>query len=138
MGPFFGGGWVHFWPFVTSLAALGDPPDFLQTLTLGTMAVSAGVESQALKSASVFTGFQVPAEGGGSATEDVANDLSLLGTHGVVVHVGFGMDSQDIAELDRGVYRRRQPRAQAYFFGLHGLPPSLWSFWRASQGLWTV
>ena len=117
------------------LAALGDPADFLQALTLGAMPIPAGVEGPTFITASVFAGFQVPSPGGGPALEDVADDLALLAAHGVVLHVRFGVDTKDIAELGRGVCRSRQTLVQDYFFGLHGLPPSLWSFWRASQGL---
>jgi len=121
-----------------SLAAFGDPADFLQILTLGAMTVSAGVESQAPVAALVFTGFQVPSECGGPALEDVADDLALLAARGVVVHVSRGMDAQDVAELDRPLARRCGPGAPGYFFRLHGLPPLRRGFGRASQGLWTV
>ena len=117
------------------LASLGDPTDLLQVLTLGAMAVAAGVEGQAVKAASVFTGFQVASEGGRSAGEDVAYDFSLLAADRTGLHVGIGMDTKDIAKLYRRPCGRGEPRVGDYFFRLHGLPPSALSFGRVSKGL---
>jgi hypothetical protein len=114
-----------------ALASLGDPTEFLKGLTLGTMPISAGVEGQAPVAASAFTGFHVASEGGRSAVEDVAYDFSLLVADRMGLHVGSGMDTQDIAELYGGFFGRGGP----YFFRLHGLPPLVLSFDRASKGL---
>jgi len=114
---------------------LKQPSDFGKVLTLGAVTIPAGVEAQALIATLVLTGFQVTSQGGRSATDDVADDFSLLVGDGTHLQVVVGMRAEYVGQF-RGVRcGRRQPFMRTYFFGLHELPPLVSGFWRASQGL---
>ena len=120
------------------LGAFEEPAHLLEALTLGAVTVTTRVEAETFVSATVPTGLQMASEAGRSAMEDVTDDLSLLRTYRMVLHVGVGMGVKDVGQLWGGFLRRRQPLAGDYFFGLHGLPPFFWRLCNASQGPWIV
>ena len=120
------------------LGTFEEPAHLLQTLTLRAVTVAARVEADAFVSTTVPTGLQMPSEAGRSAMADVPEDLSLLRTYRMVLHVGVGMGAKDVSQLWGGLHRWRQRLVGDYFLGLHGLPPFFSRFCSASQGPWIV
>jgi len=120
------------------LGAFEEPAHLLEALTLGAVTVTTRVEAETFVSATVPTGLQMASEAGRSAMEDVTDDLSLLRTYRMVLHVGVGMGVKDVGQLWGGFPRRRRPLVGGCFFGLHGLPPFFWRLCSASQGPWIV
>jgi len=120
------------------LGTFEEPAGLLEALTLRAVTVAARVEAHPFVSATVPTGLQMPSEAGRSAMADVTDDLSLLRTYRMVLHVGVGMGAKDVGQLWGGLPRWRRPLVGGYFLDLHGLPPFFSRFCSASQGPWIV